>query len=155
VPDTVEVLRKRFSPAAHPNLSDTHDGTPQSFASRKGGTKLYMTINMYLHIDPCPIRMQAYRNKTYHMLDKTIDGEPVCVCVYYELFLRKTRYCLFLTITCEYTIIKIRGTAVAEHCSRTRRLCVDGRSVFTALNIKTCNATQNVYHQQNTNFVIS
>lgn len=26
------------------------DGTPQNFTSREGGTKLYMTINMYLHI---------------------------------------------------------------------------------------------------------
>jgi hypothetical protein len=46
-----------FSPAAHPNLSKTHDGTPQNFASWKGGTKLYMAINMYLHINSCPIRM--------------------------------------------------------------------------------------------------
>jgi hypothetical protein len=29
--------------------------------------------------------MQAYENKTLHMLDKTIDDEPVCVyvCVLY------------------------------------------------------------------------
>jgi hypothetical protein len=25
--------------------------------------------------------MQAHENKTLHMLDKTIDDEPVCVCV--------------------------------------------------------------------------
>jgi hypothetical protein len=25
--------------------------------------------------------MQAYENKTFHMLDNTIDDEPVCVCV--------------------------------------------------------------------------
>jgi hypothetical protein len=49
-----------FSPVAHHKLSKTHDGTPQNFASRKGGTKLYLAINMYLHINPCPIRMQAY-----------------------------------------------------------------------------------------------
>jgi hypothetical protein len=42
------VFRHLFSPAAHPNLSRTHDGTPQNFASRKRGTKLYMAINMYL-----------------------------------------------------------------------------------------------------------
>jgi hypothetical protein len=29
--------------------------------------------------------MQAYENKTLHMLDKTIDVEPVCVRAYYEL----------------------------------------------------------------------
>jgi hypothetical protein len=40
-----------------------------------------MDINMYLHINPCPIRVQAYENKILHMLNKTIDDEPVCVCV--------------------------------------------------------------------------
>jgi hypothetical protein len=41
----------------------------------KGGMKLYMAINMYLNINTCPIRMQAYENKTLHMLDKTVDDE--------------------------------------------------------------------------------
>jgi hypothetical protein len=42
---------------------------------------------MYLRINPCPVRMQAYENKTLHKLDKTTDGKPlyvslcVCVCV--------------------------------------------------------------------------
>jgi hypothetical protein len=36
------------------------------------------------------------------MLNKTTDDEPVCV--YYKFQLRKIRYCLFLTIMCEYTI---------------------------------------------------
>jgi hypothetical protein len=74
-------FRNLFSPAAHPNLSKTRDGTPHNVASRKGGTKLYMAINMYLHINTSPIRTQAYENKTLHMLNKTIDYEPVCVCV--------------------------------------------------------------------------
>jgi hypothetical protein len=60
---------------AHPNSSKTHDGTPQNFASRKGDRKLYMAININLYINTCPIRMQAYENKTLHMLDKTIDDE--------------------------------------------------------------------------------
>jgi hypothetical protein len=47
----------------------------------KGGSKVHRVINMYLHIKTCPIRMQAYENKTLYMLDKTIDDEPVCVCV--------------------------------------------------------------------------
>jgi hypothetical protein len=38
-------FRSLFSPVAHPNLSNTHDGTPQNVASRKGGTKLYMATN--------------------------------------------------------------------------------------------------------------
>jgi hypothetical protein len=41
------LFRNCFSPAAHHYLSKTHDGTPQNFASRKVGTKLYMAINMY------------------------------------------------------------------------------------------------------------
>jgi hypothetical protein len=62
------------SPTAHPDLSKTRHGTPQN-ASQKGGTKLYVAINMYLRINTCPIRMQAYENKTLHMLDKNIDDE--------------------------------------------------------------------------------
>jgi hypothetical protein len=72
---TTAVLRNLFSPAARPNLSKTHEGTPQNVAPRKWGTKLYMAINMYLHINSYPISVQAYENKTFHMLDKTIDDE--------------------------------------------------------------------------------
>jgi hypothetical protein len=39
--------------------------TPQNVASRKGGTKLYMAINMYLHFNTCPIKMQVYEKKHY------------------------------------------------------------------------------------------
>jgi hypothetical protein len=61
---TTEVRKiLNFSPAAQ-HVSDTHDDTPQNFASRKGGTKLHMAINMYLHINPRPVRIQAYENKT-------------------------------------------------------------------------------------------
>jgi hypothetical protein len=52
------VLHNLFSPVPHLNLSKTN------FAPQKGGTKLYTAINMYLHINPCPIRAQAYENKT-------------------------------------------------------------------------------------------
>jgi hypothetical protein len=41
----------------------------------------WSVINIYIHINTCPVRMQAYENKTLHMLDKTIDNEPVCVCI--------------------------------------------------------------------------
>jgi hypothetical protein len=34
----------------HPNLSKTHDGTPQNVATLKRSTKLYMAILVYLHI---------------------------------------------------------------------------------------------------------
>jgi hypothetical protein len=73
------VFRNLFSPAANPKLPKTHDGTPQNVASLKEGMKLYMAIDMYLHINPCPLSMQAYENKTLHTLDKINDDEPVCV----------------------------------------------------------------------------
>jgi hypothetical protein len=63
----ISVFRKLSSPPAHPNLSEPHDGTPQNFVSQKGGTKLYMNISMYLHINVCPIMVQAYENKTTHV----------------------------------------------------------------------------------------
>jgi hypothetical protein len=34
-----------------------------------------MAINMYVHFHTCPVRMQAYENKTLNMLDKTTDDE--------------------------------------------------------------------------------
>jgi hypothetical protein len=58
------VFHNLFLPSAHPNFLKTHDGTPQNFASQKRDTKLYISINMYLHINTCPTRMQAYENKT-------------------------------------------------------------------------------------------
>jgi hypothetical protein len=65
IPLSMPVSRNHFfQPAAHPNLSKTHDGTPENFASRNGSTKLYMYINMYLQNNTCPTRMQAYQNKT-------------------------------------------------------------------------------------------
>jgi hypothetical protein len=39
-----------------------------------------MTINMYLHINPYPTRVQAYVNET-KMLNKTINDES-CVCMH-------------------------------------------------------------------------
>jgi hypothetical protein len=57
-------VQQLFSPAAHPNLSKTHDGTLQHFPSRKVGTKFYMAINKCLHTNPCPTRMQAHENTT-------------------------------------------------------------------------------------------
>jgi hypothetical protein len=47
------MFRNHYSPAAHPNLSKTHDGTPQNFASRKG----------------------------QGMLNKTMVDEPICMCM--------------------------------------------------------------------------
>jgi hypothetical protein len=62
------VFHKLFSSVAHPNLSQSHDRTPQNFASQKEGTKLYMAIHGYeyvtIYINPCPISVQAYENKT-------------------------------------------------------------------------------------------
>jgi hypothetical protein len=60
----IPVIRNLFSPAAHPNLLKTHDGTPQNFALQKRGTKLYKAINTYLQKKFLPYKMQAYENKT-------------------------------------------------------------------------------------------
>jgi hypothetical protein len=58
---------------AHPDLSKTHGSTPQNSASLNSGMKISMAIHMYLNINTCPLRMQAYENKTLHTLDKTTD----------------------------------------------------------------------------------
>jgi hypothetical protein len=34
---------------------------------------------MYLRINSFPVRMQAYENKTLHILNEAMDDEPVCV----------------------------------------------------------------------------
>jgi hypothetical protein len=52
------------------------------FCLMKRGTKLYMAIKMYLYVNPCLISVQAYVNRTSHMLNKIIDDEPVCVYVF-------------------------------------------------------------------------
>jgi hypothetical protein len=67
-------LHNLFSLVTYPDLSKTHDGTPQNVASRKR-VRNYVAINMYLRINTCLIRMQAYENKTLHMLNKTIGDE--------------------------------------------------------------------------------
>jgi hypothetical protein len=75
VTDYTAVFRNLFSPETHLDLPKAHGNTPQNVTSQKGGTKLYMAINMYQHKNTCPIGMQAYENKTLHMLDKTTDDE--------------------------------------------------------------------------------
>jgi hypothetical protein len=90
-----------FSPSAYPNLSDTWRHTTNCRLTKTG----HKTTHGHKYASTFPIRMNLC----------------VCVCVYYELQLRKIRYCLFLIITCEYRLqflIKIRGTPVAEHCLR-------------------------------------
>jgi hypothetical protein len=55
-------------------------------ASRKGGTKTYMAINMHLHINVCLVIMQTCENKTLHVLEKAAVGEAVYVCVFVFVF---------------------------------------------------------------------
>jgi hypothetical protein len=58
---------------------------------------------MYPRMNPCPIRMYAYENKTLHMLDRTADVGPACV--------------LGILITESKTVFyKILGTPVAGQC---------------------------------------
>jgi hypothetical protein len=64
------IVPQTFIHPRHTLICQTHDGTPQNIASRKGGTKLYEAINMYLSI-----RILAYENKTWRMLNKTMDDE--------------------------------------------------------------------------------
>lgn len=61
------------------NLSKAHKGTPQNIAARKGGTKPYTAINIYVNINTFLIGTQVYENKTFHLQDKTIDDKLVCV----------------------------------------------------------------------------
>lgn len=58
--------------AAYPDLSDV---TKCHVTKRE-----YETIrdhNTYRRINPCPTRMHARESKTYHMLNRTINDEPV------------------------------------------------------------------------------
>jgi hypothetical protein len=64
-----------FFQLQHTLICPTHDDTPQNVASRNEGMKPYMAINMYLHFNTYPIIMQAYENKTLHMMDKTVDDK--------------------------------------------------------------------------------
>jgi hypothetical protein len=61
---TKTVFHKLPSPAAHPDLLKTHDGTPQTFISMRKGAQNYIAMTMYLHINSCPIRKQACENIT-------------------------------------------------------------------------------------------
>jgi hypothetical protein len=49
------------------------------FCLMKRGYKTIMAINMCLHINPCPMSVQAYENKKITHVGKTIDDEPVCI----------------------------------------------------------------------------
>jgi hypothetical protein len=60
---TRPVFRKLSSPTVHPNLSNTHDGTPQNFASRKVGSKLYMAINMLSSYKSLPYESAGIRKQ--------------------------------------------------------------------------------------------
>jgi hypothetical protein len=48
---TLAQCSANFFHPQHTLICLTHDGTPQNFASRKGGSKLYMAINInYIQI---------------------------------------------------------------------------------------------------------
>lgn len=87
------VCRRLFAPVTHPNLSKIHDGTTKFRLTERG----HRTIHDHkyvstVHINACPIRMQAYGNKTHHVWNKTVDAEWVFIfipCIYCELQLWK------------------------------------------------------------------
>lgn len=78
-----------FSSVTHPNLSKTHDAALQNVTLQKRGMKLCTATYMYLHVNACPTRMKAYENKILHMSDKTINDEPVRVCITNSNYERK------------------------------------------------------------------
>jgi hypothetical protein len=103
-----------FFQLRHTLICQTHTSTLQNFSSQKGGTKLYMAINMYLHIKPYPTRMQPYENKTQHILNETIDDEPVCVCV----CVTNSNYESYV-IRCEgRSLTQILSTIISNRCSK-------------------------------------
>lgn len=55
---SVNVVRPR-----HTVICQTYDGMPQDSASPERSYATIHGLNIYLHISPCPIRMQAYENK--------------------------------------------------------------------------------------------
>jgi hypothetical protein len=57
-------FRNIFATPAHLDLSITHEGTLENFASPIWGAKLYMAISMHLHANSCPTPMQATESKT-------------------------------------------------------------------------------------------
>lgn len=66
------VFRNLLSSTTHSGLSDS---APPNVTSQKGGINLYMTLNIYLHINTCSIRMNACEKKTLYRLNKTFSDE--------------------------------------------------------------------------------
>jgi hypothetical protein len=96
------VLRNLFSPAAHLNLSkDTWRHTTRFRLTKRGFKTIHGHKYEILALKECR-HMKTKHNTCWIKL--SIMNQCVCVCVYYEFQLRKTKYCLFRTITCEYTI---------------------------------------------------
>jgi hypothetical protein len=60
----LEQYSRNFLHPQHTIICQTRDGTPQNVGPQNEGSKLYMAINMYLHINTCPVSVQAYANKT-------------------------------------------------------------------------------------------
>lgn len=98
-------------PAAHPNLLNTRDGTPQNIIPRKGGGRVRNYTSPY----------KNGRIWKQHLLDKIFDAELAYVL---RILITKTRYFLFLNINLENAITIIRstpescgGAPVANHWS--------------------------------------
>jgi hypothetical protein len=71
------VFHNCFPPLAHPNLFGHMTANHKISPYEKKDTKIYMAINLYPHVNTCPISVQAYENKTQHMLNKTTDDIAV------------------------------------------------------------------------------
>jgi hypothetical protein len=74
---------------------------PQIFASRKGAMKLYKIINMYQHIKPYPVGVQACGNRKYRLSNETRSWTSLCGL---GIIITDDKLLFFLTITCEYAV---------------------------------------------------
>jgi hypothetical protein len=87
---SISVFHKLFSTAAHPNLSKTWRHTTK-FHLIIRGYEILQAITMYLHMNPCHVRMQAHDNKIQHMLNK-LSIMNLCVCITKDKILSFSNY---------------------------------------------------------------
>jgi hypothetical protein len=76
------LFRNLFSPAAHPNLSKTHDVTPKNVASRKRGYETihghkYVSTYKYLHYMSAGI----WKQNITHVKNRKLSMMNLCLCV--------------------------------------------------------------------------
>jgi hypothetical protein len=71
----LEQCSATFFHPRHTLICQRHMTAHHKMSPHEKRYEIYMVMNMFLHINTCPIRMQAYENKIFRMLNKTIDDE--------------------------------------------------------------------------------